>query len=229
MLSPVIFMFIKVNSCSPTSGNQFLNNIALVKANGDRVVSLIFIAASLKKPACCSDCIKATWPGYLSVFSIMLGICAIVYSILLKPSVLNDSKVPTSLKVCAVTSLKAGLVTTSPFCTKRAGLVYSSITSIGEKGALYSKGFTLFIGNPPTIHSKLSICILALWYPNIKLLMPGATPQSNIAVTFFCIASSCSCKPSSTKNEISATSLPAVIIAFKVRYPIYPGTALITN
>ncbi len=60
----------------------------------------------------------------------------------------------------------------------------------------------------------------------IQLLMPGATPQSTIAVTFFSLASASICNASSGKKEMSTTFLPALITAFNVSKPIKPGTAV---
>ena len=59
----------------------------------------------------------------------------VCYTKLLR-SELNASKVPTCLNSRCSTSLKAGFVTILPFSTYRAGRVYSSMTSIGENGAL---------------------------------------------------------------------------------------------
>ena len=63
----------------------------------------------------------------------------------------------TTLTSMGSISVMAGLVTTSPFSTKRAGRVYSSITSIGEKTDLYNQGSWGFCGNPPTKHFAESI------------------------------------------------------------------------
>ena len=52
------------------------------------------------------------------------------------PSELKASKVPIFSKSISSQSVKGGLITKFPFSTYLAGLVYSSITSTGEKGAL---------------------------------------------------------------------------------------------
>ena len=54
----------------------------------------------------------------------------------LNPSELKASKVPIFSKSISSQSVKGGLITKFPFSTYLAGLVYSSITSTGEKGAL---------------------------------------------------------------------------------------------
>jgi len=59
-----------------------------------------------------------------------------VSSSVLRPSVLNASSVPTPGNSISSGSERAGRTTISPFSLIRAGRVYSSITSIGEKGAL---------------------------------------------------------------------------------------------
>ena len=54
----------------------------------------------------------------------------------LNPSELKDSNVPTLSKSTNSQSVKGSLTINSLFSIYLAGLVYSSITSIGEKGAL---------------------------------------------------------------------------------------------
>ena len=70
--------------------------------------------------------------------------CAIVKRMDRNPSVLNDSSVPAFSKSINSASLSAGLVILCPFSINLAGLVYSSITSIGEKGALIQRAVFLF-------------------------------------------------------------------------------------
>ena len=66
----------------------------------------------------------------------MFLMCGMVNIIERNPSELKDSKVPTLSNSTNSQSVKASLVIILPFSIYRAGLVYSSITSMGEKGAL---------------------------------------------------------------------------------------------
>ena len=50
--------------------------------------------------------------------------------------------------------------------------------------------------------------------------MPGATPQSVIAITLFFFAKSSSSKGSSEKKEISTIFFPISITSFKVLKPM---------
>ncbi len=61
------------------------------------------------------------------------------------------------------------------------------------------------------------------------LSIPGATPQSTMAVIFFSLAKASSSNEFSGKNEISITFISASIIHFKVWKPKNPGTAQITR
>ena len=105
-----------------------------VKSNGETLYS--FETSSLKKPLSFNTLIYSTWPGYLKVFSFISFIWGIVKIIDLKPSELKDSNVPTLSNSTNSQSVRGGLTIKFPFSTYLAGLVYSSITSIGENGAL---------------------------------------------------------------------------------------------
>ena len=81
---------------------------------------------------------KSACPGYLIVYSPRFGIFDIFsseFSSVLRPSVRNASNSPIPSTSNLLISDKASLVIISPFFLALAGRVYSSITSIGEKGA----------------------------------------------------------------------------------------------
>ena len=61
------------------------------------------------------------------------------------------------------------------------------------------------------------------------LSIPGATPQSTIAVTFFSLARASNSKEFSGKKEMSTTFISLSMIVFKVSKPKKPGTAQITK
>ena len=90
----------------------------------------------LNNPSSIIDCINFACPGYRKVFSFIFGMCVIVVNNERRPSVLNASNIPTSSISNSSISDSAGFISTSEFIIILAGRVYSSITSMGEKGAL---------------------------------------------------------------------------------------------
>jgi hypothetical protein len=147
-----------------------------------------------------------------------------------RPSVLKASRVPTPGKSTGSTSVRAGRVTIRPCRLKRAGRVYSSRTSMGEKTALNSNGQARSTGRPPTKQVKLSTrSSSAAMRPRTRLLHPGATPQSTMAIRPRSRASPSSRKGSSSKKEMSTTSLSASRTALRVAKPMNPGTAPTTR
>jgi hypothetical protein len=109
----------------------------------------IGISSVLKNPVSRRIRIFSIWPGYLRVFSFMLG-ALIVFTRERRPSVLNASSVPMPGKLLSSASESAAFTTIFPSSTIRAGRVYSSMTSMGENTALYSQGHSRTSGNPPT-------------------------------------------------------------------------------
>ena len=102
----------------------------------DSAVCLIFSGSN--NPLPCISIIFWICPGYRKVFSTILGMGSSSND--RSPSELKASNVPTpSNSICSI-SVMAGIVTIFPFTTKRAGRVYSSITSIGENTDLYHQG-----------------------------------------------------------------------------------------
>ena len=162
----------------------------------------------LKKPASRKISICLAWPGYLRVFSSMSG-ASIVLMSERSPSLMNASRVPMPSNSISSRSHRAGRMTSFPALTILAGRVYSSITSAGLNTALYSQGNCLCLGRPPTMILTLSVlssCDEA--YAVSILLIPGATPMSEIAMTPFSFAKASSRKRSSGKKAISTTFLP---------------------
>ena len=147
-----------------------------------------------------------------------------------RPSVRNASSVPTPGRSKRVTSDRAGFVTMRPSSTRRAGRVYSSMTSVAENTMRYSHGGTRRNGRPPTeitIESTASSRPAAR--PHARFDRPGETPQSTIAGTPFSFARPSSRNGSSGAKEMSATGLPASITVLSIACPRNPGTAPTTT
>ena len=147
-----------------------------------------------------------------------------------RPSVLNASSVPTPGKLTGSISVRAGSVTICPKRLNRAGRVYSAITSMGENTALNSNGQVRTAGRPPTRQTKRSTrSSSATMRPRMRLLHPGATPQSTMAMRPRSRARPSRRNGSSSKKEMSTTSLSASSTAFRVAKPMQPGTAPTTR
>ena len=102
------------------------------------------------------------------------------------------------------------MVISTPSRRSRAGRTYSSITSPGEKGALYSHGHVRSTGRPPTRQWNDAVSSrCSSMRPRMRLLSPGAIPQSTRQQTSDICASRSSPNASSGKNEMSTIGFPS--------------------
>ena len=198
-----------VRSGSPSSNCHTLKRSASVTSRGRTVPEAAWISFVEKKPASRRIRIRTAWPGYRMVFSTMFGVSQ-VRSRERSPSVLKASSEPRPGKSTSSTSESAGIVTSTPPLRMRAGRMYSSMTSPGEVGALYSHGHLRSTGSPPTRQwNDIVSSSCASKRPSTRLLSPGAIPQSTRQHTPASAASRSSPKASSGKNEMSTTGRPS--------------------
>ncbi len=217
---PSISTLITVNSSQPSSISHALKSSFDVRSSG-RILALPTSTGSReRKPAPARRPILAAYPGYLSVFSTISG-QSMVKRRLLSPSVTKASRVPTPGRSTSSTSDRAAFSVTAPPLITRAGLVYSSSTSTGLKGATYSHGSFLTLGRPPTSILRLDALSRSdLAFPENTCDRPGATPKSTTAVTPFSLASGSSIPGSSGMNAMSTTSVPDSMTELSVERPM---------
>ena len=78
----------------------------------------------------------------------------------LRPSEFQLSSVPIDSKSTNSVSESASFVTKDEFCTYLAGLIYSSITSIGENTAWYSNSMLFLTGDLQySYHNLVKECL----------------------------------------------------------------------
>ena len=218
-----------VNSSSPSGLFHWAKRSASATARGATRAPPASTGSSRRKPLSRRRRIFSACPGQRSVCSRRFRAFTVERTVR-RPSVRNASSVPTPGTSKRVTSDRAGFVTSCPSSTRRAGRVYSSMTSVAENTMRYSHGGTRRNGRPPTeitIESTASSRPAAR--PHARFDRPGETPQSTIAGTPFSFARPSSRNGSSGAKEMSATGLPASITVLSIACPRNPGTAPTTT